>query len=85
MMPMYDPSFSRGATSSVIFMPMGMSMPVPSAWMTRPMSSTVKSVASAPTTEPMTSSAVVVQNSGRVGKLRYANADTGTMTAAPSI
>lgn len=85
MMPMYAPSFSLGATSRVIFIPIGISIPVPSACTIRPVRSTVKFGASAPMTLPMTSSAVVPTNSFLVGMLRYAKADTGTMTAAPSI
>ena len=66
--PMAMPSFSRGATARVMFMPIGVSRPVPIACSRRPASSTPKLGARAPITEPITISATTATNSGRVAK-----------------
>ena len=70
MMPMFMPSFCRGDTANVIFIPMGVNNPVPIAWSKRPMSKVEKFGAKAPMTEPTIMMAVTAINSDRVGKRR---------------
>ena len=84
MMPMFSPSFSRGETASVMFMPIGVSRPVPMAWSRRAISSTSKDGARAPIIEPMTMTATTETNNCRVGKRWYSTFETGTNTAATS-
>ena len=84
MMPIMSPSFWRGETASVMFMPSGVRSPVPTACSRRPMSSTLNVGASAPTTEPTTMSATTLTKSPRVGNRWYRTFATGTNMAATS-
>ena len=68
MMPMLRPNFSRGETANVIFIPIGVSKPVPIACSKRAISSTPNEGASAPTMEPISISATTETNNGLVGK-----------------
>ena len=84
MMPIMSPSFWRGETASVMFMPSGVRSPVPTACSRRPMSSTLNEGASAPTAEPTTMSATTLTKRPRVGNRWYRTFATGTKTAATS-
>ncbi len=82
MIPMFIPSLCRGDTASVIFIPIGVSKPVPMACSSRPPSNVAKFGANAPIMEPTTMMPVTEINSALVGKRRYKTFATGTKIAA---
>ena len=84
-MPMYVPSLPCGATSSVRFIPIGTTIPVPSAWTMRAASSMGKFTAANPISVPASSKTRAAMFNGRVGISRYRKPVTGTVTAATSM